>query len=151
MHVYSCFPAGDEEDDVPTSAAVGLRLLRVEKTLLNHLAAVLRTVICPKNLVISIAAEEQEGPGAGRRTATPSAPAAAKAEEDVQVSFVWPWMNQAWRLKQEIDEGCSCRNIVLNRSMVVHYNIACGLSLSWVAAMKRKSRSPGCLCCHSLI
>lgn len=49
-----CFPTTEEEDDVPTSSAMGLRLLRVEKALLQHLSAVLRTVICPKNLVISL-------------------------------------------------------------------------------------------------
>ncbi len=54
MSDLACFPANDEEDDVPTSAAMGLRLLRVEKALLQHLSAVLRTVICPKNLVISL-------------------------------------------------------------------------------------------------
>eukprot|EP00624_Nannochloropsis_granulata_P003939 evm.model.NODE_29797_length_44057_cov_23.302427.8 len=49
-----CFPDTEEEDDMPTASGMGLRLLRVEKALLQHLAAVLRTVICPENLTISL-------------------------------------------------------------------------------------------------
>lgn len=49
-----CFPDTEEEDDMPTASSMGLRLLRVEKSLLKHLAATLRTVICPENLTISL-------------------------------------------------------------------------------------------------
>ena len=63
-----CFPDTEEEDDMPTASGMGLRLLRVEKALLQHLAAVLRTVICPKNLVISLGSsvEKKQGGKGGK-------------------------------------------------------------------------------------
>lgn len=50
------FPATEEEDDVPTAGAMGLRLQRAEKALLAHLAAAFRAVVCPSgNLVVAVA------------------------------------------------------------------------------------------------
>ena len=57
----SCFPVAEGKEGVPTIAAMGTRLQRAEKALLNKLSAVLRTVICPKNLVISIATDQPVG------------------------------------------------------------------------------------------
>jgi hypothetical protein len=69
-----CFPDTEEEDDMPTASGMGLRLLRVEKALLQHLAAVLRTVICPKNLVISLgsAVEQKQRGKKGQSQEEPS-------------------------------------------------------------------------------
>ena len=66
-----CFPDTEEEDDMPTASGMGLRLLRVEKALLQHLAAVLRTVICPENLVISLGSpvEKMQGGKGGKEQA----------------------------------------------------------------------------------
>lgn len=62
------FPATEEEDDVPTAAAVGVRLQRAEKALLGHLAGAFRTVVCPRSLVVAVAGGEgkgQDGAGEG--------------------------------------------------------------------------------------
>lgn len=81
------FPAAgaEEEDDVPTAAAMGLRLQRAERALLVRLAAAFRVVICPQDLVVAAV----KGGGSGEEDAS--------SVEPIAVRFLWDrlwWMDR---------------------------------------------------------
>lgn len=80
------FPATEEEDDVPTAGAVGLRLQRAEKALLGHLAAAFRVVLCPPgSLVVAVAGEAGKGGEGGE------GPLSVRGFSDVDDEGAAPW------------------------------------------------------------
>lgn len=94
------FPAAgaEEEDDVPSAAAMGLRLQRAERALLVRLAAAFRVVICPQDLVVAVV----KGGGNGEEDASSVEPIAVGVLHEVVVR----WMDGKGRSPHTRTHSC---------------------------------------------